>query len=196
MGFNDKFHIDPANGLVELCTTPVGQCRFGGLDHHFRDEGVARRAFRAKAQTFYEWTIKSRYAQEPGWITEYVFDPAYPETYDKKHILFSFDIPTGTKLVVENGWVFEKLSFGDFWEMKAGEEFAGGIKHGQPMKYYEFLRALESVGGRLEFRDGVDPIKINWRIDPQAIERDKRQRDEYFARLVGRPKRRWWQARR
>ena len=203
MGSNDRFHIDPATGSVEKCRTSLDRCRFGGLDQHFRDsqypptsgEEKALRALRAKAQTFYDWTIASHYPQEPGWITEYVFDPAYPETYRNKHVFFSKDIPTGTKLVIENGWVFEKLGFGDYWEMKAGEERPGGMKYGQPMKYYPFLEALENFGGRLEFRDGVEPIKINWRVDPQAVEREKREREEFFARLTQRPKRRWWHAR-
>jgi hypothetical protein len=163
MAFNDKFHINPATGIVGKCNSVMGQCPFGGLDHHFRDENVARRAFEAKAQSFYDWTVRSQYPQEAGWITEHVFDPNRAETFKKMHVLFGHDIPTGTKLVIENGWVFEKLDFGDFWEMKDGAELPGGIKHGQPLRYYQFLAALENFGGRLEFRDGVKPIQINWR---------------------------------
>lgn len=163
MAFNDKFHINPATGAVGKCNSVIGQCPFGGLDHHFRDENVARRAFENKAQTFYDWTNNSRIPQETGWITEHVFDPTRQDTYANKHVFFGYDIPEGTRLVVENGWIFEKLSFDDFWEMKAGEERVGGIKIGQPMQYYEFLSALENFGGRLEFKDGVKPIKVNWR---------------------------------
>ena len=33
----------------------------------------------------------------------------------------------------------------------------GGIKNGQPLKYYEFLKALEEFGGRLEYTEGIKP---------------------------------------
>lgn len=190
MGLNDKFHIDPIVGKVELCRRRVGECPLGGLDHHFYNQDVAYRVYRDASQAFREWTVASVVPQEAGWVTEYVFDPARPRTYHNMHVLFGYDIPEGTRMVVENGWVFEKLSFDDFWEMKAGEERVGGIKIGQPLRYYEFLRALEQVGGRLELREGVAPMKIQWRDHVP----DPEPRAPITVAPIA-PRRRWWQPR-
>lgn len=167
MAFNDKFHINPATGAVSKCSAVVGSCPFGSLDHHFRDEQEARRAFERKAQAFMDWNAKSVVPQEQGWITEHVYDPKRPETF--KNQLSALDdrsapIPTGTRMVLENGCVFEKLPYGNFWELKQGEGIMHGVRKGLPLTPYNFMAALENFGGRMEYTEGVNPIKINWRI--------------------------------
>lgn len=157
MAIAQKYHIDLLADRVVGCRLPVGSCEFGGLDTHFYDEDRAQGKLRSWRELNGEWLAKTAYPQEEGWVTEHIFDPKRPESYEGHHVFFGYDIPEGTRLVIENGWIFTKLSFDDFWNMDSGYEAVGGIKNGQPLKYYEFLQALEDFGGRLEYAEGIKP---------------------------------------
>lgn len=159
-----KYHINPLTDEVESCRLAVGSCQFGGLDTHFYDKDNALDKLALWRERNEEWLAKSSYPQEEGWVSEHIFDPAVPESFRDHHIFFGYDIPEHTRLVIENGWIFTKLSFDDFWTMDSGYEVVGGIKNGQPMKYYNFLSALEEFGGRLEYREGIAPSeKLRWK---------------------------------
>lgn len=159
-----KYHIDLLEDRVVPCKLAVGSCEFGGLDTHFYDEDKAYRKLLIWRELNRAWLTKSAYPQEEGWVSEHIFDPERPESYEKHHVLFGHDITEGTRLVIENGWIFTKESFDDFWTMNSGYEVAGGIKNGQVLRYYEFLGALEEFGGRLEYTEGIKPIaRLRWK---------------------------------
>ena len=160
------FHIEPDSGRVAFCNERV-RCRFADYDGHFRDEQEAHRAYARTRDFFDSWVARSVVPHSDDWIVEHVYDPQRPATY--KHQLSALDdrsrpIPKGTRIVIENGWVFTKLPFGNFWELIEGDGQVSRIRKGLPVTPYNFMSALENFGGRMEYRKGVDPIKVNWRV--------------------------------
>ena len=159
-----KYHIDTLADQVVSCRKQVGSCEFGGLDTHFYDEDAAYQKLRLWRELNSAWLAASAYPQEKDWVTEYIFDPSRPESYKNYLVFLGMDIPTGTRIVLENGWMFTKESFDDFWIMDSGYERVGGIKNGQVLKYYEFLKQLQEFGGRLEYTEGIEPIaRLRWK---------------------------------
>lgn len=166
MGVNDKFHINVTTDSVEQCTSPVGECEFADYDDHFWNYGEACRAHERTQAFFADAVARSSRALEPGWRVEHVFDPQHPQTYSNFGWLDDRTRPiaAGTRLVVENGWVFTKLGYGNFWELTEGDGDAGGVRRGLPLTVYQCPPSLENFGGRMEYGPGVAPIRINWRV--------------------------------
>lgn len=172
-----KYHIDLLEDRVVSCRLEVGNCAIGAtLDQHWYDEEAAQRKLLLWRQISSEWLANSTQPQEEGWVTEHIFDPARPESFENYHVLFGYDIPHRTRLVLENGWIFTKESFDDFWLMESGYERVGGNKNGQVLRYYSFLKELEEFGGRLEYSQGVEPVrrlpwkKLQGELKPQAMD--------------------------
>lgn len=168
MAFADKFHINPATGEVGRCTAEFGKCPFGPIERHFRREDEARRAVETKMSSFEEWTARSNVPQTPGWHTEHVFDPRNPKTYEEATWWLRREVPEGTRLIIENGWILKKTQHPEYWEFIAGKNddrpsFLRLNRDGLN-KDTKFMAALENFGGRLEFTDGIKPMPINWRM--------------------------------
>jgi hypothetical protein len=164
---SDQFHVDPQTGVAQLCTFSVPGCPFATPDFHFDSSDHAHHAWQRKQLFFDEWVSRSSIPQEPGWAVQHVFDPERPETSagrqvwldDRRHLA-----PAGTRLVFENGWVLEVLAGPDTSSRRAlvdGEE-ANGVKRGARLRISEVFFELDQFGGRLEFRDGIKPMRLPW----------------------------------
>ncbi|WP_291038618.1 hypothetical protein [Herbiconiux sp.] len=164
----DMFHIDPRTGSAHLCTFSITGCPFAAPDFHFDGPDQAQAVWRRKQQLFQDWVDRSSVPQAPGQVTQHVFDPGYPETYDDyASWLRDFGHPAaeGTRLVLENGWVFEKFHLGTYWTLIAGEEVPG-VVIGKPLLLSDVYRELLEHGGRLEFREHVSPMRLPWALNP------------------------------
>ncbi len=161
---SQKYHINLLENRVESCRIDASSCPIGTLEQHWYDEEKAQGKLRLWRELNGAWLAKSAEPQQRGWVTEHIFDPERPESFENYHVLFGYDIPYRTRLVIENGWIFTKESFDDFWLMESGYERVGGNKNGQVLKYYNFLKELEEFGGRLEYSEGIEPIRrLPWK---------------------------------
>jgi len=163
------FHIDSLTGEVESCFNSDGWCKFGGFNTHFRYAHQATEAYARRQAEFNEWLSRSAYPLEEGWVVEHVYDPERPGTYYEDPLIGQSGPPVtklaGTRLVLENGYVWVKLPYGTFWEMAVGEDQPFGLRKRLPVDAVEFFHMVEEFGGRIEYREGIRPIHVRWGRD-------------------------------
>lgn len=155
---NNLYHVSPKTGNVEVCNARTKPCPWGDTGFHAISPEQARLSYERRMEKFHAWERKSNVPKPLGdiWTTQHVFDPDDPRTFAGFAMFLGgasrkSSIPMGTRLVLENGWIFEK-SFGRFWNVVGGEGYDTlGIKKDVPTRHYQILAVIETYGARLEF---------------------------------------------
>jgi len=172
----EYWHLNPKTGTPTRCNAAAGRCPFGTGNQHFMDPNQAAQAAAEKLSEFHDWTSKSVVPQKPGYFTEYVFDPAKPESMADYGTLVGqgTKLANGTRLVMENGWtlqVMDDLGDGGVWvgvESVPGKilpnfpNITDNLKKGELYDEVAIWWRIKGVGGRLEVPDNVTPIRIKW----------------------------------
>lgn len=155
---NNLYHVSLETGNTEVCHARVKPCPYGDIGFHSVSPEQARLSYERRMEKFHAWERKSNVPKplNDPWTTQHVFDPDDPRTYSGFAVFLGGaskmnPIPMGTRLVIENGWIFEK-HFGRFWMVVDGEGYdALGISKDVPTRHYQILSVIETYGARLEF---------------------------------------------
>jgi len=152
------YHTNPDTGNTEACKARYKPCPWGDIGFHATSPERARAVYERRMERFHAWERKSNVPKplNDTWSTQHVFDPDEPRTFASFATFLGGSskmtpIPMGTRLVIENGWIFEK-SFGRFWNLLEGEGYESlGISKDVPTRHYQILSVIEAYGARLEF---------------------------------------------
>jgi hypothetical protein len=166
----DNWHVELRTGTPTRCLHSAGRCALGTGNQHFNYPEEARAAAEAKLAEYREWTSKSLVPQTPGYTTEYVFDPARPDTFGDFATLVGHgvDLADGTRLVIETGWTLEVVpgegKYGIWTLIDLGQDSANRVTEvGDSHDEISVWWAVKDNGARLEVPENATPIRIKWR---------------------------------
>lgn len=156
----DKFHINPKTGNAGICKAEKGQCPFGRDEDHFDTRGEARKSWESLQETWepVNWKSKIPLADNAEVVaTFYINSPYVKPGADRssaaysafsRKVLFS---DFGSRLVLENGQVWERESGVDSWKFVDGEAESGqDFKRGQIWSGTFLDSSIARLGARLE----------------------------------------------
>lgn len=159
------FHVNPKTGNPGVCKAKSGKCPFGGVEDHFEDRADAQKAFEKKQEKFEHFTWKSKLPATKGSYVLAIYDPmseeiAVGEMWGNK-VFGAFgakmdDATEGTRLVIENGQVWEKDFFTDSWKFVSGDvDFLNSLERGKTYDRSHLGTPILQHGARLESGGGT-----------------------------------------
>lgn len=188
----DKFHVNPKTGNAGACKSVKGKCPFGEADDHFATKPEARVAYEKKQEIFEQFAHKTK-MPAVGAYTLAVYDPMSEKISSKElwgnKIFGEFskkmtDAEDGTRLVIENGQVWQKNDlYGDeSWKFVAGDyDQLSRLERGRTYDSSNIGHPIMQYGARLE-NGGTNP-----RMAPEhrAYIYPDREEIDYEAGIIG-----------
>lgn len=129
-----KFHVNPKTGNPGICKAKEEEnCPFAGLSEHYTTREEAQAAYEKVQSKFEHFNWKSNVPQSKGAYTLAIYDPMSEEVPKDglwgNRVFTKFSeimkaAPAGSRVVIENGQVFEKSNIssyeGEAWKFVEG----------------------------------------------------------------------------
>lgn len=157
----NKFHVNPKTGNPGVCRAKAN-CPFGGDDEHFESREEARSVYEKTQEKFEHFNWKSKMPATKGTYITATYDPMSEEVAvgelwgNKVFAKFAEQMDSaapGTRLVIENGQVWEKTDlYGpEVWKFTSGDyDPLTRVEKGRAYDRSYIGSSILRHGGRLE----------------------------------------------